>query len=56
MNGRSNTVFELVCDAILVNQEVYTKSGIGLGAQAIFELFQHNPLKELNHGEINNEG
>jgi len=51
-----DVVFGLVCNAILVNQEVYTELGMRLGAQAVFELLRRDPVKELNHGEENRKG
>lgn len=48
-----DAVFELVCNAILVNQEVYTEIGMRLGAQAVFELLKCDQVKEFCHGEDN---
>ncbi|MGL6201388.1 MAG: hypothetical protein ACRC3H_20900 [Lachnospiraceae bacterium] len=51
-----DAVFHLVCDALLVNQEVYTEIGMRLGAQAVFELLRCDPVKELYHGQDNKKG
>ena len=46
---KRDAVYDLICRALLVNQEVYTELGIRLGAQLIFELLKSNPLKEEEH-------
>ncbi len=39
-------VYDIVCDAIITNQEVYTELGMRLGANLILELLQKNPFEE----------
>lgn len=46
-----DTVFELVSNALLVNQEVYTEIGMRVGAQVIYELLQNDSVKELHYGK-----
>lgn len=41
---KKDAVYDLICKALLVNQEVYTELGIRLGAQLVFELLKSNPL------------
>ena len=53
---KRDAVYDILCKAILINQEVYTELGIRLGARLVFELLQSNPLKELEHEEINKKG
>lgn len=50
-----DAVFELVSNAILVNQQVYTELGMRLGAQAVFELLRYTPDKEPLHGKDSNK-
>lgn len=52
---KRDEVYDLICKALLTNQEVYTELGIRLGANLIFELLKSNPLKEQEY-ENNKEG
>ncbi len=45
---KKNALYDILCKAILINQEVYTEVGIRLGARLVFELLQSNSLN-LNY-------
>ena len=47
---KRDAVYDILCKAILTNQEVYTELGIRLGANLVFELLRSNPRKELENG------
>lgn len=53
---KRDEVYDLICKALLANQEVYTELGIRLGANLIFELLKSNPIKEHGHEEDNKKG
>ena len=39
-----DAAYELICTALITNQEVYTELGMKLGANMILELLKSNPL------------
>ena len=53
--NKKDEIYDLICNVILTNQEVYTELGIKLGANLIFELLKSNPLKEQVDEEDNKE-
>ena len=53
---KKNEIYDLISEAIITNQEVYTELGIRLGANLIFELLKSNSLKEQMYEEDNKEG
>lgn len=54
--SKRDDVFDLVCEAIVANQEVYAELGMRVGAQTIFELLCCNSAKEWYHGGNNKKG
>jgi len=46
-----DAVFDLVSNALLVNQEVYTEIGMRVGAKVIYELLQNDSVEELYYGK-----
>ena len=46
-----DAVFDLVSNALLINQEVYTEIGMRVGAKVICELLQVDLAKEIFDGK-----